>query len=496
MTPILLLSNQKKVKMRNLVVVSSTDQVNLLKSASNSQVITAHEYLTSNLDDDPKVRVFNLCNDYSYCKKGYYVSLLAEARGHRPLPSVSTISDFQNKDSIRVLSTSLSNSLNKILEGIKSDHFELSVYFGKNTAEKYNSLARQIFNHFQAPLVRAYFSKKNSEWQIKSISPISFKDVPKTHQEFLAESMNAFFSSGQNLSKKRSGSYRYDLAILCNDKEELPPSNAGAIKAFIKAAKDLRIYAEVIGPKDISLLSRFDALFIRETTSVFDHTYKFAKRAELEELVVIDDPTSILRCCNKVYLHDYLVKKHLATPKTSIIQKDSDLTQFTNYPLVIKKPDSAFSAGVKKVTSLEELKSQANEYFKQSDLLIVQEFLQTDYDWRIGVIDNEPLYACRYHMAKNHWQIISRENGRTQEGSVDTLALDEAPKKAIQLALKACKSIGNSLYGVDIKEKDGEFYIIEINDNPSIEKGWEDRVLGPQLYTKIMSVFLRRLEAR
>src|SRR5690606_19008048 len=155
---------------------------------------------------------------------------------------------------------------------------------------------------------------------------------------------------------------------------------------------------------------------------------------ELEGLVVIDDPQSILRCCNKVYLHDLLTKKHLSTPKTWIIQKNTDLENFKDFPLIIKKPDSAFSAGVKKVNNLQELKDQAKEYFLKSDLLVLQEFLQTDFDWRIGVIDNEPLYACRYHMAKNHWQIIKQDGSKTHEGGVDTLTIDEVPKKAIQLA--------------------------------------------------------------
>ena len=31
-------------------------------------------------------RVFNLCNSYDYQSTGYYVSLVAQARGHHPLP--------------------------------------------------------------------------------------------------------------------------------------------------------------------------------------------------------------------------------------------------------------------------------------------------------------------------------------------------------------------------------------------------------------------------
>jgi glutathione synthase/RimK-type ligase-like ATP-grasp enzyme len=483
--------------MKNIVVVSTQNQISFLGDlGGKAEVMNAEAYLKNEREISEQVRVFNLCNDYSYCKRGYYVSLLAEARGHRPLPSVSTISDLQSRNSVKIVSDVMSENLNQALKDIKAENFEISVYFGKNMAQRYSSLSRQIFNYFQAPMIRVFCQRKEDEWSIRSIRPIAFNEVPSLHHDFLLQAMLEFFGLNGATRKPKLHSEKYDLAILCNPTEEFPPSDEKAIKAFIKAAKDLRIEAEIIGPKDIGLLSRFDALFIRETTSVLHHTYKFAKKAEMEGLVVIDDPQSILRCCNKIYLHDMLTKKSLSTPETWIIYKDTDLSTFTQFPLIIKKPDSAFSAGVKKVNSSEELEFQANEYFKKSDLLVLQEFLQTDFDWRIGIINNEPLYACRYHMVKNHWQVINHDGGKPKEGEVDALAIEEVPRKALELALKACKQIGNGLYGVDIKEKGGRFFIIEVNDNPSIEKGCEDKVIGQQLYFRIMSTFLRRLESR
>jgi hypothetical protein len=37
---------------------------------------------------------------------------------------------------------------------------------------------------------------------------------------------------------------------------------------------------------------------------------------------------------------------------------------------------------------------------------------------------------------------------------------------------------------------------MEVNDNPSIESGVEDVVLGQELYRAVMREFLRRLDAR
>jgi glutathione synthase/RimK-type ligase-like ATP-grasp enzyme len=64
----------------------------------------------------------------------------------------------------------------------------------------------------------------------------------------------------------------------------------------------------------------------------------------------------------------------------------------------------------------------------------------------------------------------------------------------VRTALEATRSIGDSLYGVDLKEVDGKALVIEVNDNPSIDAGVEDTVLGKELYRAIMSSFVERIE--
>ena len=69
-----------------------------------------------------------------------------------------------------------------------------------------------------------------------------------------------------------------------------------------------------------------------------------------------------------------------------------------NFPMVIKQPDSAFSLGVIKVDTKEEAIFEINKLFKVSDMLICQEFLYSDFDWRIGILDNRAIFACKYFM--------------------------------------------------------------------------------------------------
>ena len=163
--------------------------------------------------------------------------------------------------------------------------------------------------------------------------------------------------------------------------------------------------------------------------------------------------------------------------------------QSTQFPIVIKIPDGSFSRGVVKVQNRQELEQKVAELFQQSALLIAQEFLYTDFDWRIGILNNKALYACRYYMVKNHWQIYRHGSSKVDTGTFDTLPRFEVPKAVLDAALKATQPIGNGFYGVDVKEKDGKGYVIEVNDNPNIDRGVEDRYLGDELYHLIMAEF-------
>lgn len=254
--------------------------------------------------------------------------------------------------------------------------------------------------------------------------------------------------------------------------------------------------AEIIDRTDYSRLVEFDALFIRETTSVNHHTYRFARRAAAEGLVVIDDPESILKCTNKVFLSELLERNNILAPRTMVVHRDNahDVLARVGLPCVLKQPDSSFSQGVVKVTDEESLHRELGLLFEKSELVIAQEFLPTEFDWRVGILDGKPLYLCKYFMAKKDWKVISKDAmGRVLNGRTETLPVELANRKLLNLALKTANLIGNGLYGLDIKQIGNQFYVIEINDNPSIDHGWEDQVLKDELYVRIMEVFLKRI---
>jgi len=467
-------------------------------SIPDVEVVAAREYLTAVAYSELKwARVFNLCRSYRYQSNGYYVSLLAEARGHKPIPGIATIQDMKSQTIVRFLSDDLDQLIQKSLGQLKANRFVLSVYFGRNMAKCHATLATKLFNLLHAPLLRACFVR-NRKWLLQSVNPIPASEIPDEHRPFVVQAAQDYFQRRHARSLKKEQP-RYDLAILCNSEEEHPPSNERAIRKFIKAANSLRLGVEVIDKDDYSRLAEFDGLFIRETTSVNHHTFRFARRAVAQGLVVIDDPDSILRCTNKVFLAELLQHHRIPTPKTMIVQKENagQVSAQLGLPCILKKPDSSFSQGVVKVENENELRIKLRELFNASDLVIAQQFLPTDFDWRVGVLDRKPLYVCKYFMAKGHWQIIDYGKGGTmREGRFDCMPVEEAPPLVIRTALQAARLIGDGLYGVDLKQVGRKVCVIEVNDNPNIDAGCEDEILKDQLYRTVMEFFIHRIEQR
>lgn len=467
----------------------------------SQDVISIDDYLNqSPVSRASRVRVINLSRHYKYLSSGYYCSLLAEARGHHVLPSVRVLSDLGQK-SLAVLQREDIDKQLARMAAVEDGALQVfRCWFGQCLEPQLLPIAREFFERYPCPILEVTLEYRKG-WSLKRVKPASLRDiVSEAEQEGFANAFEKFSTRIWRKPKARKN-WQFDLAILVNPEEEMPPSDSKALKRFIRAANQLGMAADLITREDYQRLPEYDGLFIRETTAVNHHTYRFAKKAEAEGLVVIDDPTSILRCTNKVYLADLLKTQKIATPKTELITNYQiatleKLVEHMGFPLVLKVPDGSFSRGVVKVENMQQLLQQARTLMQKSAILLAQEFMYTQYDWRIGVLNHKPLYACRYYMVDEHWQIYQHGDSSVKEGGFETLATFEVPKQVLNLAVKSTRLMGDGLYGVDIKQGDKQAVVIEINDNPSIDSGVEDKYLGEQLYVEIMSEFQRRMMAR
>lgn len=475
-----------------------TDQdIPWLKDVTTIPVIAAEDYIK-----DPQylkknnVRIFNLCSSYAYQSLGYYVSLMATARNHRVIPNVATLNDFADPLIITSFGEEADDKIQSAFAKEKSVSVTLKSYFGLHENPKYVKMLKSLFPLFEAPFVEFTFDK-GKRWKITHAKVLSLDDVE--NDTFFMKAAEQYFLQKRKTSF-RLKDYIYDLAILYDPHDVEPPSNKGALAKFKSVAHKYGFYVEFITPEDYARLTEFDALLIRMTTNVTDISYQFSRYAYAEGLVVLDDPWSILKCSNKLFFTESMKKIGQDIPPTLFISASTsteEILKELTFPIVLKQPDSAFSMGVFKADNEIELKEKLAALLEHSALVIAQTFIPSDFDWRIGVMDGKPFYACQYYMATNHWQILNWQSKKRKdrEGSVITLPLEKVPPFIIEAAVKASKAMGDGLYGVDLKEYQGKAYVIEVNDNPSIDHGYEDAYYKDALYHTIIKTMFDRIES-
>jgi len=493
---------------RTVVVVPREQDLRVLQPSLENRrsvlLLTAQQYLGRHDLVTAGLRVINLCPGDEYLSSGYYVSLVGEARGSVTQPSIDTLSSLKAK---RLYAENVAD-LNRLLpsladlDGIagKADAgtaLSLEFYFGRTDRDWARRLAKRSYQLFAAPILELMLVRHKDEWRIDYVWPLSISAVDAADRpRFLAAFDDAIGLSPPSFNPGRQA--HFDLAILVDPDEALPPSNGRALQLMTRAAKHANLDVEIIQKKDLRRLEAFDALFVRATTNVNHYTYRFALKAEALNMPVIDDAQSILRCSNKVFLAEALTRAGLQTPRTKLVTRASldQVVAESAYPLVLKIPDGSFSRGVIKVKGPDECLQKAQAMLEESFVVLAQEYLPTDFDWRIGVINGEAFFACKYFMARGHWQIYQHKEGQAvKSGGFAAVPLEDVPFVVLDAAVRASLTIGQGLYGIDLKEIDGNAVVIEVNDNPNLDAGIEDKLHGPALYERVMTIFHRRILA-
>ncbi|MFL5062470.1 MAG: RimK family protein [Xanthobacteraceae bacterium] len=462
------------------------------------KVIATSEYLARpRLFEMARPKLINLSRSYAYQSKGYYASLLAEARGHRVVPSVETMLELREAKLYEHALPDLEDELNRCAR--KADfqpegEFKFLVCFGIAHDARFDSFGRLLFDWFRCPALEV--TVEPGPWlSIDRIRPRNITRLANGEASFFRDSLHQHTKREWRDPKTRSIS-KYDLAVLHDPNEKMPPSSVASLKHLARIAEKLSVDVEPITRRQLDELPEYDGLFIRETTSIDNHTYRFARRAWQEGMPVIDDPISMIRCTNKVFLMELLGSNQVPTPPTVMLADNADLPRAMDelgLPLVVKIPDGSFSRGVHRVGTPEEFKRIADELFEETDLLLAQKFLPTDFDWRVGVLAGEPLFVCQYRMARGHWQTVKyRPDGSSREGGFRTFDLDQAPPEVIEMGVRAAKPIGDGLYGVDLKQTDDGVVVMEVNDNPNLEHGIEDTVGKDEIWVRLLKWFIER----
>jgi glutathione synthase/RimK-type ligase-like ATP-grasp enzyme len=266
-----------------------------------------------------------------------------------------------------------------------------------------------------------------------------------------------------------------------------------ALTNFRIAAAKLGHDCDFIFRSEILNIPRYDGLLIRALTDPLNTSYVAARLGEVYGLRVLDEPDSILVCCDKVNMYQHLMRAKVPMPDTCFLTEDEvtpeqarELFESYGSPLVLKAPNSSFSMYVEKAHDEASFVKIGKRFLRRADRLVVQQYLPSSFDWRVVILDGKVLLVIKYVMSAGAWRIHDRdEAGRPNLCSVEHVEKTEVDPRLIQCALGAGAAIGRSMYGVDIKQLDDGFVVIEVNDNPTIDAGSED-MNNPEVYRNVI----------
>jgi glutathione synthase/RimK-type ligase-like ATP-grasp enzyme len=440
--------------------------------------MTVREYLMHpKLFTGAKPTILNLSRSYAYQGAGYYASLLAEARQHRVVPVVETMIELSRKQlyqhALPELEDRLNRCLRKMEQGAVRDVSRIPRLSGQVGDVCWNPSRGCCSTGSGRPSWSGPGGRRLARHP---------PDPGRCRQGSVAGA-GGFWPRSR--ATPRPGGRRSSAP------DEIRPGGAvgpeggtaavvaiASLKHMAKVAARHGVEVVPIGRGDLDKLAQYDALFIRETTNIDNHTYRFARRAVQEGMPVIDDPVSMIRCTNKVYLTELLASHGIATPKTvvlSSLKEAGDLEARLGSPVVLKIPDGSFSRGVFKVAGAEAIQAKLKELFQDSDILhgpgILPDGLRLAHRRarrraavRLPVFDGQEALADR----------APRGGKKSVEGGFKTVSLAEAPPAVVDIAVRAARLIGDGFYGVDLKVIGERVVVIEINDNPNLDHGVED----------------------
>ncbi|MFA6155272.1 RimK-like ATPgrasp N-terminal domain-containing protein, partial [Mesorhizobium sp.] len=257
-------------------VILTGRQSDLDQVATPHKIITNRDYLAHpSLFRGQRPKVINLSNNYAYQSRGYYASLLASSRGHKVIPTVETMIDLSERKLYEHALPELELALNKCRKDLGGVFpAKVCVFFGIGPSKIWDRFAKLLFDWFRAPALEVHI-RDSAEWA--SIRKIGFHPLARMtedEEKSFIQCLETYTNREWRDTKGRTPA-RYTFATLVDPHEELPPSEISSLRYWAKIAEKMGVEIEPITKRDLAKLANYDALFIRETTSISNHTYRF-----------------------------------------------------------------------------------------------------------------------------------------------------------------------------------------------------------------------------
>lgn len=226
--------------------------------------------------------------------------------------------------------------------------------------------------------------------------------------------------------------------------------------------------------------SKYSCLYIRNpylngSPKYLPKIIKLAKNFEQSGKKVIDKIISKGKLGEGKW-EDYKILKRnkIPIPKTCLLSNKSVPKKF---PFILKW---VFGFKGKNVFLIHK-KQEFNQVLKKysQDELLVQEFIEAKYEYKVITVGYKSLpVILRFNINPlNHYPdfrtahvVQLTENlQKSQNPKQKTGVKDDPCHRVVKLAEKAAKVLGRELSKVDILEKDGKYYVLEVNRFPGFK---------------------------
>src|SRR5687768_1117311 len=294
------------------IIIVTSERNDVVPPAGQS-CNTADEYLEGNTACcDPNAQIVNLCRDISYGSKGYYVSLLADARGQDVLPRVQVIAGLNEpytrfralqeagaptidaaemvirKRSVEsggaavaledrpagAFPTPLISDATGSLRVPDADELvETFIYLGKCADARFQQAARAVFREWPAPLLRMQVVLEDGAWKISQVAAASPHELNSAQLQELHDELEDYRAIRVRAQPRTTT--RASLAVLVDPSNQFSPSSPETIDRLERVAARMNVHLARINLSDLRRLPEYDALFVRCHTSVTHPAFQF-----------------------------------------------------------------------------------------------------------------------------------------------------------------------------------------------------------------------------
>lgn len=239
---------------------------------------------------------------------------------------------------------------------------------------------------------------------------------------------------------------------------------------LVKDDGKLKIYN--VDDKDGFEINSKDTLIINRASVAYQtSSLDIISQLEKNHFYCINNRECLEVCGDKFRTYVKLSDLNISTPKTSMVRNEESIKHAHEYvggkfPVILKTITGTQGKGVFIAESWKNLLSvlQTVWSLNSETEIIMQEFIESDGDYRIHVLNDDVIAVMKRKAGKDEFR-ANYHLGGSVEG------IDDISDEIKSLAIKAAKAVGAVWAGVDIivNRKTNEAYVLEVNSSPGTE---------------------------